>query len=61
MACLRTEARPAVTTDEKFLAEHTPHRHKRVNAYGWVIVATWVLLFAAAIVAVVTLYWGYSS
>jgi hypothetical protein len=50
-----------MTTDEKFLAEHTPHRHKHVNVYGWVIVATWVLLFAAAIVAVATLYWGYSS
>jgi hypothetical protein len=61
VACLLAEARPAVTTDEKFLAEHTPHRHKHVNVYGWVIVATWVLLFAAAIVALVTLYWGYSN
>jgi hypothetical protein len=37
-----------MTTDEKFLAEHTPHRHKHVNVYGWVIV-----------VAVVSLYWGW--
>jgi hypothetical protein len=61
MAGVFSEAGAAMTTDEKFLAEHTPHRHKQVNVYGWVVVATWVLLFAAAIVAVVTLYWGYSN
>lgn len=47
-----------MTADDKFLAEHVPHRRKHGHALDvWLLAATWAALVVVLIAVGFSLYW----